>query len=114
MGVLVAREYETEVVEPMLEHDTQDRNAKLTRIGEVRQTKMAGRVPGGKSPPAQAPQVLAMRACVAPACVECWRISRDGGGGLLPAPQWLGCRVPPSGSTRSPRPKASPMGQVAD
>src|SRR5712671_6921967 len=42
MGVLVAREYETEVVEPMVKHDTQDSNAKLTRIGEVRQAKSTG------------------------------------------------------------------------
>src|SRR6266404_2770538 len=44
MGMLVTGEYEPEVIEPMAQHDARDRNAKLTRIGEVRQTKMAGRM----------------------------------------------------------------------
>src|ERR1700730_5922543 len=41
MGMLKAREWQPEVVEPMVQHDTRNRNAEDARIGAVRQTKTA-------------------------------------------------------------------------
>src|SRR4051794_27642815 len=72
-GVLITREDEPEVIKPMAQHDARDCNAKLTRIGEVRQAKMARRMLLAEDHiPLGSPRVLAMRACVVPACVECW------------------------------------------
>src|SRR4051795_9811539 len=39
MGMLVAGEYEPEVIEPMAQYNARDRDAKLTRVREVRQAK---------------------------------------------------------------------------
>src|SRR5258708_8819719 len=44
MGMRKAGEYEPEVVEPMVQHDTRDHNAEVARIGEVRQADTATRV----------------------------------------------------------------------
>ena len=42
MGMREARERETEVVEPMIEHDAGDCDAEFTRVGEVGEAEAAG------------------------------------------------------------------------
>jgi hypothetical protein len=44
MGMREAREREAEVVQPMHQHDAGDRDAELTRVGEVGQAETPGRV----------------------------------------------------------------------